>query len=96
MATGIGREMAEHLDRPNCITKHKMDNLWVCLAAESARCPQMIIYGPENTVCMNTTWNLGVDPISDSMPTLMVYRLGRECSTPSWSQRNIKCRMAAL
>jgi len=47
MATGIGRKMAEHLDRPKCITKRKADNLWVCLAAESARCPQMIIYGPE-------------------------------------------------
>lgn len=47
MATGIGRAMLEHLDHPNCITKRKTDNLWVCLAAESARCPQMIIHGPE-------------------------------------------------
>lgn len=47
MSTGIGREMSERLDRTNCRTKRKMDNLWVCLAGEAARCPQIIIYGPE-------------------------------------------------
>jgi hypothetical protein len=47
MAAIVGREMLKQLDHPNCITKRKKDNLWVCLAAESARCPLMIIYGPD-------------------------------------------------
>ena len=40
-------ERMEHLNHMNCRTTHKMDDLWVCLADEAARCPNLIIYGSE-------------------------------------------------